>query len=280
MRISHQEVSLSGPEAVKTVLLRSLDKHTWYKIFAMPDSSWPNQMCETSAHKFNATQRKIAGGYALSSIIKSEADLDQAIELFEHQINKDVDLRRPIRLDEWFTYFAFDVVGQMTFSQTFGFLEQGKDVGDCIATSHMLVPYLSVMGHFYQYHDLLMSNPLMAWLDLQPMKHVMGTTTRAAQDRESNEKPRYDMIEHWKSQKHAEPLTERELLATANANVAAGADTVGSELQACVYLLLRNQECLRRLRDELDAAALSGEISSPVQYEEAQKLPYFQACVS
>lgn len=132
---------MCGPEAVKTVLLRSLDKHTWYKIFAMPDSSWPNQMNETDAQKFAVTQRKIAGGYALSNIIKSESDLDQAIAQFEHQINKSVDLNHPIRLDEWFTYFAFDAVGQLTFSQAFGFLEHGKDVGNCIATSHILVGY-------------------------------------------------------------------------------------------------------------------------------------------
>jgi cytochrome P450 len=136
------------------------------------------------------------------------------------------------------------------------------------------------MGHFYQYHDLLMSNPIMAWLDLQPIKHVMATTVRAVQERERSDKARNDMIEHWKSRKSSESLTERELLATANANVAAGADTVGTELQACVYLLLKNPECLRRLLNELDAAAFSNTISSPVQYDAAQKLPYFQACVS
>ena len=266
------------------ILVRPLDKHTWYKIFAVPDSTWPNQMCELSAQKFAIMQKKIAGGYALSSIIKAEPEVDQAVEQFKHQIDALVASGRSIRLDEWFTYFAFDVVGQITFSQPFGFLEQGRDIGNCIATSHALIPYLGIMAHFYKYHDLLMSNPLVAWLvdwlDVQPMKHVMNTTMRAVRERESNNNARNDMIEHWKTQKYSKPLTERELLATANANVAAGADTVASELQACVYLLLRNPECLRCLCDELDAAALDSKISSPVQYNAAQKLPYFQACVS
>ena len=246
----------------------------------MPDSSWPNQMCELSAQKFAVTQRKIAKGYALSSIIKAESEFDLAIERLEHQINKLVDMKGIVSLDEWFTYFAYDIVGQITFSQAFGFLEHGKDIGDCIATSHTLVPYLSIMAHFHQYHDLLTTNPIMRWLDLQPMEHVMKTTMRAVRGREANEAARFDMIEHWKAQKNSEPLTERELLATANANVAAGAETVSSELQAFVYLVLRNPECLRRLRNELDAAASSKEISAPVQYNDAQGLPYFQACVS
>lgn len=272
------EVSVSDPECVRRILVRPLDKHTWYKIFAMPDSSWANQMSELSAQKFSVTQKKIAGGYALSNVIKAEPELDQAIQCFQYQIDRLIGAGRFINLDVWFTYFAFDVVGQITFSQEFGFLQQGKDVGKCIATSHILVPYLSIMAHFYQYHDLIMSNTIMAWLDLQPMKHVMETTVRAIQERERNGNSRIDMIEHWKS--HSEPLTDKEILSTASANVAAGADTVASELQAFVYLLLRHPDCLRCLRAELDAAALNHRISVPAQYNAVQDLPYFQACVS
>ena len=274
------EVSVSDPESVKSILMRPLDKHTWYKIFAIPDSSWPNQMSEVNAQKFLTFQKKIAAGYALSSVIKAEAEIDQAIEIFDQQIDKIVTSERSIELDTWFAYFAFDVVGQITFSQSFGFLEQGSDVGNCIKTSHRLVSYLSIMAHFYQYHDILMSNPFITWLDLQPMKHVMNTTKRAVHEREKNERARNDMIKYWRSQKRSEPITARELLATANANVAAGADTVSSELQAFVYLVLRNPECLGRLCDELAAEASRNNISFPVQYDTAQKLPYFQACVS
>lgn len=280
VRISHVEVSVSGPESVKTILMRPLNKHTWYKIFAIPDSSWVNQMSELNAQRFITFQKKIAGGYALSSVLKAETEIDHAIEKFEDQMNLIIASGCSIKLDVWFTYFAFDVVGQITFSQPFGFLKQGKDIEKCIATSHRLVPYLSIMAHFYQYHDILMSNPFMAWLDLQPMKHVMNTTKQAVQEREKNKRARNDMIEHWRSQKHSEPITERELLATANANVAAGADTVASELQAFFYLVLRNPGCLRRMRDELDAEASRLKFSFPVQYDVAQRLPYFQACVS
>ena len=120
------------------------------------------------------------------------------------------------------------------------------------------------MAYFYQYHDLLMSNPITAWLDLQPMKHVVIATVRAFQERERNGKLWNDMIEHWKSQNQSEPMTEKDLLATANANMAAGVDTVAGELQAFVYLLLRNSDCLRQWCSELDSAASDKKISSPV----------------
>ena len=136
VRISHEEVSVCHPEAILNILLKPLDKHNWYKIFAMPDSSWPNQMNQTSAKKFAITQKKIAKGYMLSNVLKAEADFDETIRRFENCINSLAEAGEPIQLDAWFTYFAFDLVGQATFSKPFGFLEQGQDVENCIATSH------------------------------------------------------------------------------------------------------------------------------------------------
>ncbi|KAI4154612.1 MAG: hypothetical protein LQ340_001558 [Diploschistes diacapsis] len=237
-------------------------------------------MNQTSAKKFAITQKKIAKGYMLSNVLKAEADFDETIRRFENCIDSLAEAGEPIQLDAWFTYFAFDLVGQATFSKPFGFLEQGQDVKNCIATSHALIPYLTVMAHFPQYHDFLMLNPLTKWLNFQPMKHVMDTTTRAVIEREQSLVSGSDMMEHWKSQKAGDPLTRRELLATANANVAAGADTVGTQMQSFVYLMLRHPECLRRLRTELDEALLKNKISSPVSYNASQGLQYFQACVS
>jgi hypothetical protein len=263
--------------------MRPLNKHSWYKIFAIPDSSWPNLMSELDAHKFSAMQRKTASGYSISNLLKGEVKVDELILRFTSQLDRMINSELEICLDKWFTYFTFDIVGQVTFSRPFGFLQQGKDIGNCISRSQGLAPYLSIMAYFHGIHEFLMSNldPLITYLDVHPMKHVIGTTLAAVLEHEKmSSVHRHDMLEHWKSQTHSVPLTQRELLAAANANVAAGADTVGSEMQAFVYNLLRNTECLIRLREELDSAAANNELSLPVQYREAQKLPYFQACVS
>ena len=58
VRTSHVEISVSDPESVKNILIRPLDKHTWYEIFAMPDSCWQNQMSELNVQKFAAMPKK------------------------------------------------------------------------------------------------------------------------------------------------------------------------------------------------------------------------------
>ncbi|KAH8594380.1 cytochrome P450 [Bisporella sp. PMI_857] len=277
VRLSHYEVSVSDPEAVRVILLRPLRKHTWYKIFAMPDSSWHNMMAELDPQKFGVMAKKVSGGYTSTNILRSELEIDHAIEILKSQIDRLDDQGESVALDKWFTFFAFDLVGQMTFSKPFGFLEQGKDVENCIATSHRLVPYLAMMAYFHMIHEIL--SPLLVWLDIQPMRHVMDTTIQAVNAREKSDRVAWDMIEQWKNQKSGEPLTQRELLAAANANIAAGGEGIGTQSQALVYLLLKNPDCLQRLYRELNEAALNHQVSSPVQYSEALELPYFQACM-
>jgi hypothetical protein len=37
-------------------------------------------------------------------------------------------------MGQWLQFFAFDVMGTMTFSKRYGFLDEGRDVGDMLGT--------------------------------------------------------------------------------------------------------------------------------------------------
>jgi Cytochrome P450 len=284
VRVNSEEVSVCNDEAVPKILNAPLDKGSWYRIFAMPDSSFKNQMSELSAKKYAVVQRKIARGYAASSLIKMEDRFDRAVLLFMDGVGKDAakDPDGAVALDEWFTFYSFDIVGLVTFSREFGFLTTGSDVGDCIATSNALTIYLAVMAYFPDLHDWLTAvlSPILLRLGLQPMKHVLETTEQALHSREVDDAAGNDMVSHWKHQKEDDPLSARDLFSTANANVAAGGDTVGTIEQAFMYYMLKNPRCVERLQAELDEAARQGKISAPVGYQAALQLPYFQACVS
>ena len=89
-------------------------------------------------------------------------------------------------------------------------------------------------------------------------------------------------MEHWLDvrQKHPERMEEKEIFCGAISNVAAGSDTVSATIQAFFYYLLKNPQYLPRLREEIDAAQAGGELAGVPTYNETQKLPYLQACVS
>jgi cytochrome P450 len=89
------------------------------------------------------------------------------------------------------------------------------------------------------------------------------------------------MMQQWLDAraKYPDRMAENEIFAAAVANVGAGVDTVSAALQSLFYYLLRYPQYLQRLRAELDTAQAQGELSPIVQYNEAQKLPFLQACV-
>lgn len=254
----------------------------WYQIFSLPDSRYVNQMSEVDPKRHIAKTKNVASGYAFSNVITAEPYVDDALRLLEEQLTKLSKSGQDVHFDHWFNYFGFDVLGEVTFSRRFGFLEEGKDIGGAIANTRVLGIYVSVIGHFYWLHDWLLANPIIGWLNLQPSMHIFETCLAALDARSKSDTVRKDMLEQWKEtrRKHPDRMEEKEILAAAVANIGAGADTISATLQAFFYYLLQDQRAWTRVRAEVDEAHSRGELSDIVSHAEAQKLPYLQACVS
>jgi hypothetical protein len=174
------------------------------------------------------------------------------------------------------------VLGEVTFSRAFGFIENGRDIGGAIANTRFLGLYIAVIGHFYFLHDYLLANPLINKFNLAPSNHIFDTAMAAVEVRKRNPDARKDMMEHWLRTRREYPdrMEEKELLAGSVVNVGAGADTISTTLQSFFYHLLRNSKAMAKARAEVDAAADREELSDVVSYAQAQKLTYLQACVS
>ena len=71
--------------------------------------------------------------------------------------------------------------------------------------------------------------------------------------------------------------TDVQILATLN--IFAGSDTTSIAIRAAFYFLMTNQRVWEKLVEELDTATREGRLSSAATYNEAQKLPYLQACI-
>jgi hypothetical protein len=188
---------------------------------------------------------------------------------------------KPVEFDKWFNYLAFDVIGEITFSKAFGFLETGTDVGGSVENSRILTLYVAVIGYFQTIHKLTLGNPLIGKLGLTPSQHIFDTVCRAVTARKTNPDKRADMLEQWMLQlkEHPERFEENELYEVANATVGADADKISATLQAFWYYLLRSPQDLARVREKIDEAAAAGKISPVVSYAEARDLPFLQACV-
>jgi hypothetical protein len=70
----------------------------------------------------------VASLYSLSNVITFEPFVDEVLEVMFKQLDtRFVETSAVFDLGNWIQYFAFDVMGTMTFSKRYGFLENGND---------------------------------------------------------------------------------------------------------------------------------------------------------
>lgn len=142
----------------------------------------------------------------------------------------------PVELNRWLNFWAFDIVGEVSFSRPFGFLKESRDIGNACANGRTFLYYLSFIGRAYWMHKFLMANPLLGWLGLQPTNHL-ETTSAAIEVRKSildngkqAERPN-DMIDEW--MKHG--LSQHDIFCASISSVATGSDTVSATIQSFFY---------------------------------------------
>lgn len=73
-------------------------------------------------------KKPVAGAYAMSTLVSFEPYVDSTMRIFCEQLeSRFVDTGSTCDLGKWLQMFAFDVIGELTFSKRLGFLESGED---------------------------------------------------------------------------------------------------------------------------------------------------------
>lgn len=162
VRLSYDEVSVSHPDAIRKILLAPLNKvgmesllsksankliydvakSSWYKIFQLPDYRFQAPMAITDPKKKIEKSKHIAPAYTLSQLIRQEEHISDAIEPLLGWLDSYAADQKPMDLDQFLSYTAFDVVGEFAFSKRFDFLKHGHDIGNSIKNAVVLNAYV------------------------------------------------------------------------------------------------------------------------------------------
>ena len=282
VRISYNEVSVDHPDAIQELLAAPLRKTAFYSMFAIPNSKYRNLMSERDPKRVAAIRANVGAAYTMTNILRNESYIDRTVSLMEERVSQASRTGKAMDFGSWIHFLTWDIMGEVTFSRRFGFLDQARDVGNALSNTFYLALYVTSMGYMQWLHALLFGNPILRWLDIQPNEHAYNICVESIAARKKHKAAHVDMMEHWMHAhaKDPERMTETDLFAAVMGNLGGGGDTIGSVLQAFFYFMLksdpRHMEILRR---EIDAASLTGELSPVVSYAEANKLPYLQACV-
>jgi len=95
-----------------------------------------------------AMKKPIAAMYSMSSMVEFEPYIDTTIEFFLKRLEEvqKKDSRNSCDLGAWLQWYAFDVMGEVTFSKRLGFLDEAKDVDGIIAIIWKHFQFCSVVN--------------------------------------------------------------------------------------------------------------------------------------
>ncbi|KAL9059452.1 MAG: hypothetical protein Q9162_001150 [Coniocarpon cinnabarinum] len=201
-------------------------------------------------------RRLVSSAYSLKSIQDLEKYIDDAVA---HFLKRMEDIRsQTIDMSKWIQYFAFDVIGEVTFSKRFGFMDVGDEDDD----------YLSpIFGHQAACQARHGS-----------MRNFAIREISARQERGSDHDDILGKLFAIHEEKPRD-FNETAIASMASSNIFAGSDTTAASTRALLYWVLKHPECETRLINEILEARASGNLSNIAKREEAENLPYFMACL-
>ncbi|KAI1871211.1 uncharacterized protein JN550_004656 [Neoarthrinium moseri] len=287
VRIGPNLLDLDLPELIKT--LYNTDGK-WRKTeFYHNNSAIING--KTTYHLFSETdqvehariKRPIVKYYSQSSVGAFEPLMDKVIGDFcKHLETRFMDgEQKHFDLGQWIAFYSWDMNGAASFSQRFGYMDNGSDFDKSIDTADKALDYFAAVGQMPFLDFLLEKNPI---LRIGPP--VMGNVASKAhayltsrlQGKDYNFDPKVpDFLQHFIDAKAAHPnvVDEGVIMGYLLVNLIAGADTTAITIRAVFYYVLKNPDAYRKLEDEVLAAQL-GEVAS---FGAARALPYLEAVV-
>ncbi len=221
----------------------------------------------------------------MSSLVGYEPLVDECSSLIAQRFHELALPQRTINLGNWLQFYAFDVIGCITFGTRFGFLDTGEDKTGIIRAIEDRSAYCTFIGIYPFLHKYIF--PRLPKTGAYGYLFKFSQDSLAARERAlkdphnaSHEGPP-DFISKLFNAHSANPekITRDDLLTIATSNIGAGSDTTAITLSAIFYYLLKNPSTYHCLQSEIDTAAKEGKLSDPVTFREGQNLRYLQAVI-
>jgi cytochrome P450 len=285
VRIAPNELSFSSQQAAKDIFTvgKGFHKTDFYAVFPPPEN--PDIFTEVREWKHAQMKRFAATPYSLANMQKMTRSIEDVVALLVDtlkvfQETESVDLGNSLH------WFAFDVLGEVAFSRRFGFLAEGKDVEGQIKSIDNVQWYDGIVGQVPWWDMWLRQNPLkpyfaplLPFLDLKPTPMTKIALDELARRKRGDKgvTTNEDLLDQLLKAHQGKPdkFSENDVFAIAHGAIFAGSDSTASTMQSFFFHVLNDRRVFERLTKEIRGA----ELSTMVAYQEAQNLPYFQACL-
>jgi hypothetical protein len=300
VRLGPNLFSIAAPDKIVYGIGSKMPKSSWYEGWKHPSPDRWTMFPDQNIQRHAETRRKYQALYSLSSLLTYEKYVDQCGQLFIEKLtelsNGTGGENHPINLAHWLQCCAFDMIGLITYSKRFGFLEKGEDIGGVLKALDRAAVYGTLIGIYHQLHPIMYKimekipssgaagrNYIMRFAGAQisqrererreggsrKMEDEAGVAARDFTDR------LMDMRDGGEK-----GVNNYHIFMLSLSNIFAGSDTTASSLSGILYYLITSPDCLRKLRAEIkDMEEKTGVQRGQFGFKQTQEMPYLQACM-
>ncbi|CDU23467.1 related to Cytochrome P450 [Sporisorium scitamineum] len=180
-------------------------------------------------------------GEALKSY---ETILVDVLEVMVEQLERRSRRKETVKIDDYCSFYAYDVMSQVGFGADFGLLQQGQ-LSPMIQALEKFMSYVQVVGNLPYLVEILGLLP-------NPMAEFDKYMTRIVMERKARKEAKPDVMGHLlhdvgksSKRKDAEAASDARLI------VVAGSETTSTTLGIAIFFLIENPPILADLRREL-----------------------------
>lgn len=293
VRLAPNMFSIDLPESVNTIygIGSKLPKSEWYDGWKHPSPDAWTLFPDRDIKRHAQTRRVFQGLYSMSSLVSYEKYVDECADILLNRMSICSKSREPINMGHWFQCYAFDVIGNITFSKPFGFLDRGKDVSGIMRALNKVFAYSTLIGIYPSLHPYIYS--VTSFLGIGGaagrsylIRYVKERILQRKNEREITEEKEkgqsyglpQDFLEKIlvKNKDAPSKVTDYHVFMMSMSNIIAGSDTTAISLSAILYHLLKYPDVMSKLRDEVDQS-INGADHIHLSFKESLEMPYWQA---
>jgi hypothetical protein len=155
VRLGPKLYSIAAPEKAVYGIGSKMPKSKWYEGWKHPSPDRWTLFPDQNIKRHSETRRKFQSLYSMSSLLSYESYVDECTEILVQRLSELACKGASINFTHWLRCYAFDVIGDITYSKRFGFLEEGQDIGGIFRALNDAMVYGTLVGIYPSLHPIL-----------------------------------------------------------------------------------------------------------------------------
>ncbi|KAH6643447.1 cytochrome P450 [Truncatella angustata] len=230
------------------------------------------------------TRQRKALGYLFTNnaLLKFEDLIQLQIDKFVGVLDRKITENRSVDLSSWFTYLAFDIMGDLCFAEPFGCLDQASATDWSTSVINVFVAATWTQGIRRLSGTGTWLESLMTWL-LVPTNaaewrktHLQNSREKTIQRLNDRDRDHTDFMYHILNSATEHSLSQTEIILNIALFISAGTDTTATALTGWAYFVCTNPNVYQRLISEIRGALGTDD---DIKWDKVRKLPYLEATI-